>query len=103
MEPVMLLRTGWVTLLMSLRRAMAQNHRQGRFFLEGNKAEKIKFGPQTLFYPAVSLIGANVDGKPNFMTVSYCGSRDLLRLRHEVPPPRRHHGSGLCNWTRASG
>ena len=36
--------------------------------------EKIKFGPQTLFYPAVSLIGANVDGKPNFMTVSYCGS-----------------------------
>jgi len=36
--------------------------------------EKIKLGPQTLFYPAVALIGATVNEKPNFMTVSWCGT-----------------------------
>ena len=34
--------------------------------------EKIKLGPQVLLYPAVALIGSNVNKKPNFMTVSWC-------------------------------
>jgi flavin reductase (DIM6/NTAB) family NADH-FMN oxidoreductase RutF len=35
---------------------------------------KILMGPQTLIYPAPAvLVGANVDGKPNFMTVAWCG------------------------------
>ena len=33
---------------------------------------KILMGPQTLIYPMPALlIGANVDGKPNFMTVAW--------------------------------
>src|SRR4030043_1673650 len=35
---------------------------------------KVKLGPQTLGYPAVALIGANVNGKPNYMMVSHCGT-----------------------------
>ena len=35
---------------------------------------KILMGPQTLIYPMPALlIGANVDGKPNFMTVAWSG------------------------------
>jgi len=35
---------------------------------------KILMGPQTLIYPMPAfLIGANVDGKPNFMTAAWCG------------------------------
>jgi len=36
--------------------------------------EKVKFGPQTLLYPMPAvLVGAKVDGKPNFMTAAWCG------------------------------
>ena len=35
---------------------------------------KILMGPQTLIYPMPALlVGANVDDKPNFMTVAWCG------------------------------
>ncbi len=35
---------------------------------------KILMGPQTLLYPMpVVLVGANVDDKPNFMAVAWCG------------------------------
>ena len=35
---------------------------------------KILMGPQTLIYPMPALlIGANVDGKPNFMTIAWSG------------------------------
>jgi flavin reductase (DIM6/NTAB) family NADH-FMN oxidoreductase RutF len=36
--------------------------------------DKILMGPQPLIYPMpVILVGANVDGKPNFMAVAWCG------------------------------
>jgi len=35
---------------------------------------KTQLGPQTLIYPMpTTLVGANVDGKPNFMAVAWCG------------------------------
>lgn len=43
--------------------------------------EKIKLGPETLLYPMPAfLVGANVNGKPNFMTVAWCG------IAAEKPP-----------------
>ncbi|MBI2853230.1 MAG: flavin reductase family protein [Chloroflexi bacterium] len=36
--------------------------------------DKVTLGPQTLLYPMpVVMIGANVDGRPNFMTAAWCG------------------------------
>jgi len=36
--------------------------------------DKVQIGPQTLIYPMPAmLVGANVDGKPNFMTVAWGG------------------------------
>ncbi len=36
--------------------------------------KKVTLGPQTLLYPMPAfLIGANVDGKANFMTAAWCG------------------------------
>ncbi|MGA2367675.1 MAG: flavin reductase family protein [Dehalococcoidia bacterium] len=36
--------------------------------------EKVKMGPQTLVYPTPALlVGANVEGKANFMTVAWAG------------------------------
>ncbi|HPC47677.1 MAG TPA: flavin reductase, partial [Deltaproteobacteria bacterium] len=35
---------------------------------------KIKQGPRTLLFPMPSvLVGADIGGKPNFMTVAWCG------------------------------
>jgi len=35
---------------------------------------KVTMGPQTLIYPMpATLVGANVNNKPNFMTVAWCG------------------------------
>ncbi len=35
---------------------------------------KVQLGPQTTIFPLPAfLIGANVDGKPNFMTAAWCG------------------------------
>jgi flavin reductase (DIM6/NTAB) family NADH-FMN oxidoreductase RutF len=35
---------------------------------------KLKFGADTLLYPMpVTLVGADVNGKPNFLTVAFCG------------------------------
>jgi len=40
--------------------------------------KKITIGPTTLLYPKPALlIGANVDGKPNFMTVAWAGIANL--------------------------
>ena len=42
---------------------------------------KTQLGPQTLIYPMPTvLVGANVDGKPNFMAVAWCG------VANSVPP-----------------
>lgn len=36
--------------------------------------EKIKMGAKTFLYPMpVTLVGANVNGKPNFLTIAWCG------------------------------
>ena len=36
--------------------------------------KKVKLGPQTLLYPTPAvLVGAQVKGKPNFMTAAWCG------------------------------
>jgi len=36
--------------------------------------EKIKIGAKTFLYPMpTTLVGANVVGKPNFLTIAYCG------------------------------
>jgi len=36
--------------------------------------QKVKLGPQTLLYPTPAvLVGAQVNGKPNFMTAAWCG------------------------------
>lgn len=36
--------------------------------------KKVAMGPQTLIYPMpATLVGANVNGKPNFMAVAWCG------------------------------
>jgi len=35
--------------------------------------EKIRLGPQTFLYPMPAvLVGATVNGKPNFMTAAWC-------------------------------
>ena len=35
---------------------------------------KVQLGPQTMLYPMpVVMVGSMVDGKPNFMTVAWCG------------------------------
>ncbi len=51
---------------------------------------KIEMGPQTLIFPMpVVLVGANVDGKPNFMAVAWCGIANSeppmisVALRHQ--------------------
>lgn len=58
---------------------------------------KILMGPQTLIYPTpATLVGANVNGKPNFMAVAWCG------VANSVPPmvtiaiqPHRHTLIGI--------
>jgi len=36
--------------------------------------KKLSLGPQTLLYPMPAvLVGAIVDGKPNFLTAAWCG------------------------------
>jgi len=36
--------------------------------------KKVKLGPETLLYPTPAvLVGAIVEGKPNFMTAAWCG------------------------------
>ena len=52
--------------------------------------EKVTMGPQTLIYPLPAmLVGANVDDKPNFMVVAWCG------IANSEPPmisvAIRHH------------
>ena len=63
---------------------------------------KILLGPQPFIYPMpVLLIGANVDGKPNFMTAAWSG------IANGAPPmvsvairPRRYTHKGIRqNWT----
>ncbi|MBI2836496.1 MAG: flavin reductase family protein [Chloroflexi bacterium] len=59
--------------------------------------EKVTLGPQTLLYPMpVAVVGANVDGKANFMTAAWCG------IVNSDPPmisvavrPSRHTFKGI--------
>ena len=51
---------------------------------------KIRIGSRTLVYPMpTTLVGANVDGKPNFMAVAWCGIANgnppmvSIAIRHE--------------------
>ena len=63
---------------------------------------KITLGPQTLIYPMPAyLIGANVDGKPNFMTAAWCGivCSDPATLSVSVQPRRYTHEGILQNRT----
>lgn len=70
-----------------------------KVFLKVVEAEmrKIKLGPKTLVYPMpVFLVGANVDGKPNFMAVAWAG------IANGEPPmvsiairPSRHTHKGV--------
>jgi flavin reductase (DIM6/NTAB) family NADH-FMN oxidoreductase RutF len=42
---------------------------------------KKKFRPKSFFYPLTTIIaGANVDEKPNFVTIAFCG------MFHYKPP-----------------
>lgn len=58
---------------------------------------KISMGPRALMYPTpAALVGAHVDGKPNFMTVAWCG------IASSNPPmvavaiqPRRYTHKGI--------
>ena len=55
---------------------------------------KIVMGPQTLIYPTpAALIGANVDGKPNFMTAAWCGvaSSEPPMVAVAIRPSRYTH------------
>ena len=46
--------------------------------MENPEMKKITIGPTTLLYPKPALlIGANVNGKPNFMTVAWAGIANL--------------------------
>ena len=58
---------------------------------------KILMGPQPLIYPMpMLLVGANIDGKPNFMAVAWCGIANgeppmiSMSIRH-----RRHTLIGI--------
>ncbi|MBW1961791.1 MAG: flavin reductase family protein [Deltaproteobacteria bacterium] len=59
--------------------------------------KKITFGPETYVYPKPAfLIGANVNGKPNFMAAAWCG------IVNSEPPmigvgirPQRHTFKGV--------
>ncbi|MBN1365509.1 MAG: flavin reductase family protein [Syntrophaceae bacterium] len=43
--------------------------------------KKNEIGPRTFIYPMpVTLVGANVNGKPNFTTIGYCGA-----INHNPP------------------
>ena len=42
---------------------------------------KKTFGPKTFLYPMpVVIVGAKIEGKPNFNTIAYCG------VVHDLPP-----------------
>ena len=43
--------------------------------------EKTKLGPKTFLYPMPTIfVGAAVSGKPNYITIAYCG------IAQNVPP-----------------
>ena len=69
--------------------------------LKGDRAmDKQKLGPQTLLFPMPAvLVGALVDGKPNFMTAAWCGiaasnppaiSVGLQKIRHTLKGVKAH-------------
>jgi flavin reductase (DIM6/NTAB) family NADH-FMN oxidoreductase RutF len=68
--------------------------------------KKIPIGPQTLIYPKPALlIGANVDGRPNFMTLAWGGIANgeppmisvALRYRHHTLKGIRQNSSFSVN------
>jgi flavin reductase (DIM6/NTAB) family NADH-FMN oxidoreductase RutF len=68
--------------------------------------QKIPIGPQTLIYPKPALlIGANVDGRPNFMTLAWGGIANgeppmiavALRYRHHTLKGIRQNSSFSVN------
>jgi flavin reductase (DIM6/NTAB) family NADH-FMN oxidoreductase RutF len=59
--------------------------------------DKQKLGPQPLLYPLpVVLVGANVDGRANFQTVSWCGIASFSPATVTIGlSPERHTLKGL--------
>jgi flavin reductase (DIM6/NTAB) family NADH-FMN oxidoreductase RutF len=59
--------------------------------------EKQKLGPQPLLYPLpVVLVGANVEGRPNFQVVSWCGIASFSPATVTIGlSPERHTLKGL--------
>jgi len=54
--------------------------------------EKVKLGPKTFLYPMPTvLVGADVGGKPNYLTVAYCGIVQHKPAMVSVALGRRHH------------
>lgn len=58
----------------------------------GNKMEKIKIGKKNHLYPSPTvLVGANVDGKPNYLNVSYCGIVNRVPAMLSISLNRNHY------------
>lgn len=57
--------------------------------------EKIAIGAKTFLYPMpVILVGANIGGKANYLTVAYCGIVQHVPAMIEVTLTRTHHTCG---------
>jgi flavin reductase (DIM6/NTAB) family NADH-FMN oxidoreductase RutF len=53
---------------------------------------KVTLGPKSFLYPMpIVLVGANVDGKPNYMTAAYCGIVNQLPPMIEVALRRERY------------
>lgn len=53
---------------------------------------KVEIGARTFLYPMpTTLVGANVDGKPNYLTVAYCGSVQEKPAMISVSLTRTHY------------
>jgi flavin reductase (DIM6/NTAB) family NADH-FMN oxidoreductase RutF len=65
---------------------------------------KVTLGPRTLLYPLPTiLVGANVDGKPNFMAAAWCGIVNSSPPMLSVSLNRPGKGDGLLrhgHWRR---
>jgi len=54
--------------------------------------EKMKIGPKTFLYPMpATLVGANVGGKPNYLTIAYCGIVQHSPAMIEITLGKRHY------------
>jgi flavin reductase (DIM6/NTAB) family NADH-FMN oxidoreductase RutF len=78
---------------------------------EEDTVEKVEIGAKTFLYPMpTTLVGANVNGKPNFLTVAYCGIMDhhpplisvALSKSHYTNIGIRQNGAFSVNFPSAS-